>query len=100
MIESRRQIATDLVSRRSRSVDDLVHQPDFGSGVKRQSAGEHLIQHNAEGKYIGPLVHLLALGLLRRHVGGGSEYGPRPRQVHRANASLGTELAGTRLVHL
>ena len=36
-------------------------------------AGDHLVQHAAEGVDVAPAVHLTAAGLLRAHVGGGAE---------------------------
>ena len=43
------------------------------SPVERVSAGEHLVEDDAEGPDVGALVDGLALRLLRRHVGGGAD---------------------------
>jgi hypothetical protein len=45
---------------------------DCGS-LEQALAGQHLVQHDAEGPYIGALVYGLAARLLRRHVAGCSE---------------------------
>jgi hypothetical protein len=42
-------------------------------GLNQPPAGEHLVQHAAEGPDIGALVDSLSPRLLGRHVGGGSE---------------------------
>ena len=51
---------------------------DVGEGLalEEPAAGEHLVEHDAEGPDVGPLVDGLAAGLLGGHVGGGAEDEP------------------------
>ena len=43
------------------------------SGLEQPLAGEHFVEHHAEGPDVGAFVYRLAFGLLGRHVGGGAE---------------------------
>ena len=74
--------------------------------VEQPRAGEHLVEHDAEGPDVGALVDGLAARLLGRHVGGGAEdhagrrHGGRGdgRRVHgvarRADRGLGAQRLG------
>ena len=61
-------LAVDAARRAERVLHDLgSHRTGIvvGEGF---FAGEHLVQNDAEGKYIGPDIELLAEDLLRRHI--------------------------------
>jgi hypothetical protein len=55
-------------------------------GVKRLAAGEHLVEHHAEREEVGPVVHLLALDLLGRHVVGRAQELPLLGEVRAVEA--------------
>jgi len=60
---------------------------DLGNGlfVERRDAGEHLVEQKTDSELVGVLVYRPTCGLLRRHVGGGSDDPTR--------AGLGLDLA-------
>ena len=58
----------------SRRIDGEERQ--LARALEGPPAREHLVEHGAEGEDVGARVHRAALGLLRRHVGGGAEDAP------------------------
>jgi hypothetical protein len=41
---------------------------ELGISGKSAPSGDHFVQHRAEGKYVGPFIHFVTIGLFRRHV--------------------------------
>ena len=98
---SRRRIAGGVAGRQLRPVrlalQDLGERVRHGGAHERAAAGEHLVQHAAEGPDVRSLVDGAALRLLRRHVGGGSQDHARERApVHqrRRARELGAGIRG------
>jgi hypothetical protein len=63
----------------------LAHQPQHlrrAVGLKRRPAGTKRVQHAAQAEQVGAVVHLLAAGLLGRHVQRGPGDVAGPRQAH------------------
>ncbi len=54
-------------------VDDTMAHHRQVLALERLVAGQHLVEHHAQREEVGPVVHLLALDLLRRHVVGRAE---------------------------
>ena len=50
---------------------------------KRGLPGRHLVQHAAQAEEVGAGIERVALGLLRRHVGGGADGRARGGEIHR-----------------
>ena len=79
-------------------VENRVEDHGRRGAGKRQRARRHLVDHDAEGKEIRPLVGLVSPGLFRRHVGHRAEHDPGRRPVgvgdlggHRGIGGLGLE---------
>ena len=70
------------------SLTTAASRPGTGFAAERRPAGEHLEQHASEGPDVGALVDRLASGLLRRHVGRGTQYACR-------HGSPRTEIVGS-----
>ncbi len=62
--------------------------------LERALSGRHLVEDRSEGELIRSEVHELAAGLLRRHVAGRAEEGPRarPRLGHDARVGVALHL--------
>ncbi len=71
----------------------LVRDRDRTGGDEGRDAGEHLVQHDAQGVHVGAAVEREALGLLGREVGGGAEHraglGEWFTHVHARDAEVG-----------
>ena len=67
---------------------------------KVTTAGEHLVEHAAEGPDVGPLVDHLAARLLRAHIGRraehGADAGPISRDCRAGGVAFGGRLEGPR----
>ena len=63
----------------------LDAQPD---GLRGPRALDHFVEHQAEAPDVGAVIHGLAAGLLRRHVGGGSHHDTLPRAGNRGHVRL------------
>src|SRR5580765_4485885 len=61
--------------RRGRPVQNRLEDQRRGVAAERQCSRRHLVEHRAERKQIRSPIEVLALGLLRRHVG----HGPQSR---------------------
>ena len=49
---------------------------------------DHFVEHQTEAPDVGAVIHGLAAGLLRRHVGGCSHHDALPRAGHRGHVRL------------
>jgi hypothetical protein len=56
--------------------------------LERPLAGGHLVKDDAQAEDVGPLIDRLALGLLRRHVGRGSDHPAFSGHVHISGGQL------------
>jgi hypothetical protein len=65
-----------------------AHHRNVVFAGKRQAAGDHLVEHDAERPDIGPHITALADEMLRRHVGDGPDRRAGARQ-RRAASQLG-----------
>ena len=68
-----RQLAPDLGHLRRCVLHDRRQQRDSAVAAERTPAGDHLVQGDAEGENVGPMIERRSLRLLGRHVGDGSE---------------------------
>ncbi len=64
------------------------HRLDRRGAGEGPAAGEHLVDHGAEGEEIRAVIHLLALDLLRRHVADRAHDRPRHRRAAGERAVL------------
>ncbi len=87
-VQFRRGIGTGTAKRRRCCVRDRGHHRDLVFAGKRQAAGDHLVQHDAERPDIGPHIAALADEMLGRHVGDGADRRAGARQ-RRAAGQLG-----------
>ena len=63
----------------------LDAQPD---GLRGPRPLDHFVENQAEAPDVGAVIHGLAAGLLRRHVGGGSHHDTLPRAGNRGHVRL------------
>ena len=63
----------------------LDAQPD---GLRGPRPLDHFVEHQAEAPDVGAVIHGLAAGLLRRHVGGGSHHDTLPCAGNRGHVRL------------
>ena len=88
--------AVQLGGRRRGVVQDSLEDARGRAAGEGGLAGRHLVQHHAEGEEVGAGVHLLAAGLLRRHVGDGAERRARAgRELVGRHRGVLRRLAGT-----
>ena len=88
MVQFGRGIGAGGAKRRRWCVRDRGHHRDVVFAGKRQAAGDHLVEHDAERPDIGPHIAALADEMLRRHVGDGPDRRAGARQ-RRAAGQLG-----------
>ena len=85
-----RKIRPDLARIARLRVQDLVDERRDRFARKRASAGQQLVENDAQGEQVRASVDLLAADLLGRHVRGAADHLARPRHVGRGR---GGELA-------
>ena len=83
-----------------RFVDVPVQGHDRRVGGKGHLAGEHLVQHDAEGIDIGPAVDGLHEGVFGRHVLRRADAGAGARQARRLVQHLGDAEIGQQGTHV
>ena len=67
------QGGVELGDPRRHVLEDRRDEGDERVAVERPRAGDHLVEHDAEGEDVRAVVDGAPLGLLGRHVGGGAE---------------------------
>ncbi len=68
-LQLHRHAAANSRQRLGLLADDLVRQRLLIFALERPRPGNHLVENAAHGPDIGPMIDLLALQLLRAHVG-------------------------------
>ena len=63
-----RQILRNLTGRLWVFTQYRSHGRHSGVALKCSSCSDHLVEHRTEAEDVGPYIHLLTFGLLRRHV--------------------------------
>ena len=75
VVDERRHAGNRRGDRRRVARQDGRNQAGLAGAAERRLAGEHLVEHGAERKDVGPGIHLTSLELFRRHVLEGAENG-------------------------